>query len=266
MRSTWKVFRPFLIAVLFGVPSLAQTSPTQPPVRDAEAIATFERSVVAMGGASAVGAIEDVTVEGTEGDFANSDAPPSQFTWSSSGAEFRSTAESSRGTYVAVSGHGSPAQQKNGQWRPLPYHVARACQSYYVPVIVLAAEIKQPLYTLRYLGMATTAGVAAIHIQSVDTSDRLSALVTTQDWYFDPRTFLPLRVEYILPHEFDASRGTTIAVNFQQFRTQRVAGLLVPELLKVQMFSASAVVTITSVSFNTSPNPSMFDPPSGGVR
>ena len=38
--------------------------------------------------------------------------------------------------------------------------------------------------------------VAAIHIQSALVADPVTSAVSVQDWYFDPNSGLPLRVDY----------------------------------------------------------------------
>jgi hypothetical protein len=233
-----------------------------PPVQDPQAIAVLQSAITVMGGPSAVAAISDATVIGTEQDISNPSGPPAKFTWQSSGSEFRSLTQNSNGPYIVLSGHGTPGQQKHGNWIPWPYHVARAHQPFYLPAVVLYAELQNPNYTLSYIGSATVDGKSAIKIHVFDASNRIGRLVTPQDWYFDPASFLPLRVEYLFPYQDDANHSSPFSMGFADF--QSVGGILVPYQLQLHLISASTVATVTSVTFNSGLSSSTFDPPSGG--
>jgi hypothetical protein len=238
------------------------TSSLPPPVRDAQAIVVLQAAITAMGGTSAVAAISDATVIGTEQDIPNPSGPPATFTWQSSGSEFRSLTQNSNGPYIALSGHGTPGQQKHGNWIPWPYHVARAHQPFYLPAVVLYAELQNPNYALSYIGSVTADGKSAIKIHTFDASDNIGPLVTPQDWYFDPTSFLPLRVEYLFPYQDDANHASPLSMEFANF--QSVSGILVPYQLQLHLISASTTATVTSATFNTGLSSSTFDPPSGG--
>jgi hypothetical protein len=250
----------FALSTYAQLPSPPSSPPT--PVRDAQAIAVLQSAIAAMGGASAVAAITDATVIGTQQDISNPSGPPATFTWQSSGSEFRYTTQNSNGVYVVLSGHGTPGQQRQGSWLPWPYHVARTCQPFHLPAVVLYTELQNPNYTLSYIGSVTVGGKSAIRIHAFDASDRVGPLVTPQDWYFDPVSLLPLRVEYLLPFQDDASHASPLSVDFANF--QSVGGILVPYQLQFQVPGASTVATITSASFNTGLSPTSFDPPSEG--
>jgi hypothetical protein len=126
----------------------------------------------------------------------------------------------------------------------------------------LYAELQNSNYTLSYIGTATVAGKSAIRIHSFDSSDNIGPLVTPQDWYFDPTSFLPLRVEYLFPYQDDANRASPLSMDFANF--QSVSGILVPYQLQLHLISASTTATVTSATFNAGLSSSTFDPPSGG--
>jgi hypothetical protein len=90
----------------------------------------------------------------------------------------------------------------------------------------------------------------------------VGTLVTPQDWYFDPVSFLPVRVDYRLPYEFDATHADPVSIEFANF--QSVGGIFVPFQLRLKVIFSSTVVTVTTATFNTGLSPSTFDPPSGG--
>jgi hypothetical protein len=254
----------FLLAFITQA-GFAQSQPTSslpPPVRDPQAIAVLQSAITALGGTSAVAAITDATVVGTEQDVSNPGGPAATFTWQSAGSEFRFTTQNSNGPYIALSGHGTPAQQKQGNWLPWPYHVARTCQPFYLPAVALYAELQDPNHTLTYVGPVTVNGNSAIKIHTFDASDKVGPLVTPQDWYFDPVSFLPLRVDYLFPYQDDANHASPLSMGFANY--QNVGGILVPYQLQLQLISASTVATITSATFNAGLSSSTFDPPSGG--
>jgi hypothetical protein len=242
----------------------SQSSST-PPVRDPQAISVLQSSIAALGGTSAVAAITDTTVTGTEPDISNPGGPPVPFTWQTSGVEFSFTTQNSIGAYTALSGHGIPAQLKNGNWIPLPLYVARANLGFYLPALVLNGEIQNANYTLQYVGAATVEGNAVVHIHAVDNSDATSQIVTPQEWYFDPGTFLPVRVEYSIPEERNVNSSIPASMEFSNY--QSVSGVAVPFQVKIQAAQLlSLTAGVTSVVFNSGLPASTFDPPAAGAQ
>ena len=240
-------------------------SPSAPPVRDPQAISVLQSSIAAMGGTSAVAAITDTTVTGTEPDISNPGGPPVPFTWQTSGVEFRFTTQNSIGAYTALSGHGIPAQFKNGSWIPLARYVSRANLGFYLPALLLNGGIQNSNYSLQYVGSATVDGNAAIHIHAVDNSDATSQIVTPQEWYFDPGTFLPVRVEYSIPDERNVNSSIPASMEFSNY--QSVSGVAVPFQVKIQAAKLlSLTASVTSVVFNSGLPASTFDPPAAGAQ
>lgn len=141
------VLLPCALAVAFASNAQQTSTPSQPqPVRDAQAITVVQSAIAALGGAGAVVAISDATVAGSEQDSANPDATPATFSWQTSGAEFSSTVQNSNGTYTEVSGHGAPAQFKNGSWVLMNPYVSRAELPFHLPILALYAEIQNVLH------------------------------------------------------------------------------------------------------------------------
>jgi len=262
-------WRALVIGLLLGFISQAgfaqSQSPSTPAVRDPLAISVLQSSIAAMGGTSAVAAITDTTVTGTEPDISNPGGPPVPFTWQTSGVEFRFTTQNSIGAYTALSGHGIPAQFKNGSWIPLAQYVSRANLGFHLPALVLNGEIQNSNYTLQYAGGATVDGNAVIHIHAVDSSDATSQIVTPQEWYFDPATFLPVRVEYLIPEERNVNSSIPASMEFSNY--QSVSGVAVPFQVKIQAGQLlSLTASVTSVVFNSGLPTSTFDPPAAGAQ
>jgi hypothetical protein len=238
---------------------------TSQPTRDPQAIAVVQSAIAALGGVSTVVAITDTTVTGTEPDISNPGGPPVPFTWQTAGVEFCATTQNSIGVYTALSGHGVPAQLKNGNWIPLPPYVSRAELAFYLPALVLFGEIQNVNYTLQYIGPGTVDGNAAIHVHVADNSDATGQLVTAQEWYFDPTSFLPVRVEYAIPDERNVNNSIPASMEFSNY--ENVSGLAVPFQITIQASDLLLLTAnVTSVVFNSGLSASTFDPPVAGAQ
>lgn len=253
------------LAVLFGFVSLSssvfaqQPSSQSPPVRDPQAITVVQSAIAAVGGPSAAAAIQDFSVQGTERYVTDPDPNPATFSWQNSGAEFSYTVQNSNGTYTALSGHGIPAQLKHGNWIPLPPYVARAELAFHNPIFVLYAELQNQNYSFQYVGVGTVEGNAAIHIHAADNSDSIGQLVTPQEWYFDPATFLPMRVEFKAPDERNAQGSTPVSEEFSNYQT--ASGFVIPYQIKIQIGPQLLMANISSATVNSGLPASTFDPP-----
>jgi hypothetical protein len=266
---------PILIALLTLIsPSVFAQSPTPvsapaapaPPAvaRDAQALATVQSAIAAMGGAGAVAGIQDATVQGTIQDQPNDGSPTQNFSWMSSGTQFRSQITTSSGTRIYVSGNGSPVDQENGVNTPVPSFVAQANLPYEVPALVLLNELNNPNYTISYVGTQTINGNPAIHIRTCDDTDFTSSLVTPQEWYFDATSGLPVRVEYKLPQNTDAQHPLPLSIDFGNFKT--VSGIFVPYQLTMNEGPVVEIATVNSVALNSGLSSSTFAAPSGSAQ
>lgn len=239
-------------------------TPQPSPVRDPQALATIQGALNAMGGASAVAAIQDSTVQGTMTYDSNSNMPPASFIWQTSGVEFQHTVQNSNGTYTSLSGHGKAAQLMNGNWAHLPPYNSRAELQFHIPALALYAETQNANYTFLFMGSSTISGNAAIHVHTVDNSDAIGSLVTPQEWYFDPSTYLPIRVEFKIPSQRNPHDSFPASMNFSNY--QVVSGLAVPYQVRVQVWQVSKTATVSSVTFNSGLSASTFDPPAGSLQ
>jgi hypothetical protein len=216
-----------------------------------------------MGGTQNIAAIQDSTIQGTQQDTTNPEAAPVTFTWQQSGTEFRDFIQAPDHTYTEVSGHGNPAQQLKGQWTYMNYNVARANLPFELPALVLYRELENQTYTLQYIGLATIEGKSALHIHTADDTDKVGSVVTPQEWYLDPVSFTPIRVEYRVPYLSNANQWTPISVDYKEYQTQN--GVLVPFQLDINPSAGIIAATVNSVTFNSGLDASLFDPPSGGL-
>lgn len=243
----------------------APAAPAPPAiVRETQALATAQSAIAAMGGAGAVAAIQDATVQGTIQDQPADGSPAQNFIWMSSGSQFRTQITNATGTRIYVSGNGSPVDQENGVNTPVPSFVAQANLPYELPALVLLNELNNPNYTISYVSTQTINGNPAIHIHTCDDTDFTSSLVTPQEWYFDTTSGLPVRVEYKLPQNTDVQHGLPLSIDFANFKA--AGGILVPYQLTMNEGPIVEIAIVNSVALNTGLSPSAFAAPSGSAQ
>jgi hypothetical protein len=249
------------VLVVLIILAAAVSAQGRTPQRDAAAISTLQSAVTALGGANAIAAIQDCILTGS---FSYSDGTTRNFKWTIAGGEFRrELVTANGGTTIFVSGHGSPAWIRNGNTSAINYHVARANIPVYLPPYVLFQGLSNPIFTLKYVGVAGLNGKNALQVHISDDSDRAGTLVTPQEWYFDPVSFLPVEVQFRQPSNENAAdfvNGTFIFSQFAPF-----SGVLVPSTISYSQDGiANETIAISTVTFNSDVPPQVFDPPQGG--
>ncbi len=234
------------------------------PVRDAQAIAIVQQSLVAMGGTAAIGQVQNSVVTGTTVDPTRQQAATESFTWTYAGNQFRLADSAATGSHVLVSSSGSPQDFHDGAWFSVSPVMVRTNLAFHIPALVLFGEMQNPGYSFIFIGAATLNGKSATHIQARDDSDTTGHLFTPQDWYFDPVSGLPLRVEYQIPISQNPDDSLRASMDFSNF--QAVSGILVPFQLSIAEGPVSFISTVTSTSFNTTIDSSGFAPSAGGAQ
>jgi hypothetical protein len=257
------VFHPWVALPLFVLFSTApaksfagQNGPPPLPVRDTQAIAAIQTALGAMGGAGAIGVIQNAVVQGTSVATPDNGNGITNFTWTSAGNDFRYENDANAGSHVLVSNGGNPADQENDNWVTIPSSIARANLPFHIPALVLFNELSNQNYTLTFVGQTTLNGVAAVQVNTSDNSDFIGQLVTPQQWYFDPKSGLPLRVVYRIPSFLDAQSYSTGTIDFASYRA--VSGVLVPFQLTISEGPGSLVATVTTATFNAPLGPNQF--------
>jgi hypothetical protein len=250
------------IAVLIVTVGLIATAraAAHTPQRDAAAISTLQSAITALGGANVIAGIQDCILTGS---FLYSDGTSKTFNWTIAGSEFRRELDfPNGGTSVFFSGHGSPAWSQNGTISALNYHVARANLPLYLPPYVLFQELNNSVYTLKYVGLVQLNGKNAVQVHISDDSDAVGTLVTPQEWYFDPVSFLPLEVQFRQPSNENAGDYANATYTFSPFVP--VNGVLVPSTISYSQDNApDRTIAINSITFNTGVSQNIFNPPQG---
>lgn len=252
------------VLILFSSPQLSSQQSTTLPQRDAQALAVLQNAVAAMGGSAAVSQVADTVISGNIQLSPGSAAQASTFTWKTAGPNFRYEFKSGTTTQIFVSGHGNPANARNGTVKALSPLIALANPPLHFPLLVLASVAANSNYSVTLGGKTTVNGTPAVKVHIFLNTDMLSALVSAQDWYFDAVSGLPLRVEHRLPDNHRPEHYVQATEDFADFRI--VSGLLVPfKITSYESGSLVAVETISSVSFNNGLSSTEFDVPAGGA-
>jgi len=249
-----------VLVVIVGL-LVSASAATHSPERDSAAIGTLQNAITALGGANVISSIQDCILTGS---VAYSDGSTKDFNWTIAGVEFRRELDfPNGGSSVFFSGHGSPAWTQNGTTSALNYHMARANLPLYLPPYVLFQELNNSTYTLKYVGLVQLNGNNVVQVHVSDDSDAVGTLVTPQEWYFDPVSFLPLEVQFRQPSNENAADYVNAAYVFSQFVLTN--GVLISSAISYSQDNApNRTVTIGSVTFNSGVSQNIFNPPQGG--
>ena len=256
--------RSLLIAILLSV-IVAFSGAAQTPVRDSTAVLTVERSIAAMGGVISATQIASVVVLGVVQPAQGSEYRPAEFVWKSTATEFRNELRRGDYTQVFMSAHGRPAILEGDRVHRLNSHVATASDAFHIPIWLLTRKVSDPAFAFSRSGVASVSGAPAERVTIRLGTIPAEVKATSQEWFFDVTSGLPLRVEFWVPENLDANKGETSAFEFADFRD--VSGVMVPFRITIyRQGSPFAVALVSSISFNVPIDPSDFDPPAGGIQ
>ena len=221
--------------------------------RDSAALAILTQATTALGGKSILAQFTSAESTGSIQAVAGSTAASGTFVWkhqfSASGYQFRSQFTSNGQTSILVSGTAGGASSTNGTVRTLPAQITLALYPVHLPAVVLSVFLANPNYTITLGSPVQVDGVNANHITVSINTDPVSQAQTPEDWYFDPSSGLPLRVEFRLADAMDALQYTTGAADLANY--QSVGGVLTPLLItNTENSVIVSTATITPVQWN----------------
>jgi hypothetical protein len=246
------------------------TSPSQATVqRDLLATNAVQAAIVAQGSQSAISAINNAIVQGTIVSAQSSTVDAGNFKWESdftgSSYEFRSEMQIGGTTRVFATGHGNPAFYNGKTARSLFSHVAYASVPWHLPAIALFRELNDPNRSLQFVEATSMHGSQVVHIRTRVTTGPIGTELSIHDWYFNPSTGLPVRVEYRTPSTLDMRDNKPAAADFSNY--QIINGIAVPfTIVASEGGQVVSTATISSIAFNTSLAPSDFDLLVGGAQ
>ncbi len=262
------LFVPLLLAVSLPAQQTAAPAPSPSaataPQRDSKAIAVLQTAIAAMGGATAVGQLQNVIAQGSMVSAPSASDPAGNFTmedlFTAQGHEFRDSFRSASLNQDFVSGHGTPGMLSNGRTKNFMPHMANSRLAVHLPMIVLAQFLANANCNITFVGQTTINGQAAVQVHFHVDMDIVRQTLSIQDWYFDPVTALPLRVEYRLPDASNALFFVNAAADLSDFR--KVQGILFPfHILSYVDGKPRDVLTFSSVVVNQPVASTDFDVP-----
>jgi hypothetical protein len=224
--------------------------------RDPQAAALLQHSAAALGGAlSSTSVIAHGTLTAV---------PPGisgPILWETQGSEFRYDRPGPNGTITFVSGHGDPAIADSGHVRRNIGHLAMTNLPPHMVAATLASYLSNSAIQISTIQSVTLNGTAALKVSATDTSDELSKLICKQDWYLDPSTLLPIRVDFLASearNALDTAKMTYIFSNWHN-----VSGVLMPfdvvtlfegqQIFSVSFDSIEIGVPIPTTDFDVPP-------------
>lgn len=235
-----------------------------PAVRDSGAVLLVQRALASMGGEPAIGAVLTVQTSGTIDSLDGTS--PISFVSSESVAgsifAFRKETSSGQTTKVFVSGDTGPQLSIGGKpAAPLPKYVATGTPPFELPAVLLYAEFHDPTYSIRLVSSASAGSPPQIEI--TNNTDLVTHAIVRQDWYFDPGSGVPIRVEYNLPSLTNALQSVRAVCDFLSFK--QFNGVLFPTSL--DSYEDGREVGLVSISFtqiNIPISPAQFQLATGG--
>jgi hypothetical protein len=232
--------------------------------RDPQSVAAIQNAIVAMGGASAIAQVQNTIAQGSVLPAQGSTTPIGSFTmkdhFGAQGHEFKDAFQSAALTQTLASGHGNPGLLSNGHTKNLNPWSANSRLPVHLPAMILSGLLANANCNIISAGQATINGHTAIQIHFYVDTDIVQQTLSVQDWYFDPATGLPLRVEYRIPDTSNPTIFISAAADFSDFRP--IKGVLFPfHILAYQDGKPQNLLAVTSVAINQSISSSDFDAP-----
>jgi hypothetical protein len=250
------------LSLLLCAISFAQVSPTSTPRRDATAVAQVQSAINALGGPTAIGAVNDCVVTGAMQPAPGNPQVGGTFIWKHTDAEFRyESSDTNRSTKAFVSGHGKPVViNPDGTARRFEGYLVPASAAPHLVARTLLRELTDQRWSIALEAPGNVGGRKAIRVRIWNDSSPGLRAVTAQVWYFDAVTALPLRLETKHPSNKYSLEVHDGAVEFADYR--KVLGVSVPfqfiTYVDGELFS---VMQLNSVFFNTGVSTTEFDAP-----
>ena len=248
--------------------------PPQLPSRDGQAVAALQRSLAALGGGAATSAADDAVLRGQFQPIAGSTQTPGTFVWKYRWAQgtndfAEETRRGSDDSYF-VSGNGTPRALHHSRVWPVS-DAALVRPSVYFPSRAILSELITPTYEVGPIVEATLEdGRPAIRIHvELSTSDPELREASFHDWFLDPSTWLPVRLDYrqcVAPDpDWKRERFTTVptSIDYSDFRV--VDSVRLPFKLSISLMGKPIeIADIASASLNSGLTSADFDAPDTG--
>ena len=220
-------------------PATSNQTTSDQPTGDPQAVAVVQAAIAALGGATAIGRAQGWTFQATlEGPVANASV-----------------------SYAMGWDEGPPAQIALSNGKTMR---GRPGKSLFVPAIigsVLLNELQDSNFLMRNPGTTT---IDSKPVTAISFSVKAIPDVTSQTWWFDNATSLPVRVDFHLPAEVGSRMSFVGIVDLSDYRS--VAGVMHPFRIVTQFAGRPAeLITLQSVSPSMTAPAAIFDGASGDL-
>ena len=138
----------------------------------------------------------------------------------------------------------------------------------YLPFVALAAALSNTNVQIAAPQQVALGSSSVIQISFVDKTDDVTSVICKQDWYFNPQTFLPVRVDFLSSEIHNALSTVKMSYVFSNYKL--VSGTAIP--FTVDTFTDGqqiSEITFTSVQIGAPIPSSDFDVPAtttGGAQ
>lgn len=252
----------FMSMAAFGQNSQTGSVDPNTPVRDPQAVAIVEQALAALGGFDVHQQFRTAVIRGTARVSDSQDV--ATFLWeddfTGNSPEFRKETHSGDSVRIFVSGHGTPTRNHDGKARQLAPQSALSAPPFYLPGVVLTRETRNQSYSVRLIQGPGDGGL--VHVRMSLELNQVTVPFGVQDWYFDPVSGLPVRVQYMLPNTEKLGGLTPATIEFSDFRS--TVGITVP--FQITSRAADNKVrsyTITGVQINVNIDTARFEAQGG---
>jgi hypothetical protein len=255
-----------MLALLFLITQTtqAQSSADMQAQRDDAAVAAIEKAILSLGGASAISAIRDLTMQGSCIAQKGSNSTTQKVDWTFSGNEYRLSSNGLAHSVTFTTGHGKPARIIDGTTREWSHEAVAASRPVHSPSLALLRDLNNPSLSILYKGVENTDQGPALHIEIVDSVPGDIISPSDQHWYFDQVSGQPLRSKYLMPSEAGIAIQVEITTVYQSYT--RVSDTYQPYRLLISSFKGanSTDCTMSTVKINSGIPSTMFDLLQGG--
>lgn len=128
-----------------------------------------------------------------------------------------------------VSNHGHPRGNEPRGTTPIARHVAHSIAAFHIPGAILYSALHDGHHSAKLAATEKIGAISAVHVRIWDTTDFISAVQSTQDWYFDPTTFLPIQVVHRAADPSDGVKFTKYTLQYEGW--QQMSGVAIPRRL-----------------------------------
>lgn len=229
------------------------------PETGQEASAILAAAIAAMGGQDAWGSVSDTTATGSCAGSGRADDMQVTFRWITARDQFCYESDPEHHSAVMLSGHGRPSRAGSGTSIALTNETAELLKPYHLPGQVLLNDLNDRDYYVKVVGRESVQGVNAIHLRVVRYLAQYVEKGSTQDWWLDSSTNLPIKVTYLTPgQQIEAYMPTTLIYSSWSAESGR---LLVPHQQSTLLESTILLrtCTLSKLEFNSHPASTLFD-------